>query len=216
MKLRAPRAALFDWDGTLVDCFAAIRRALDDTLTAMGHAPWDAEQARRRIGLSLRDYFPSLFGDRWPEARAIYQKSYAAHHLESLRPQPGADELLSAFAEAGAYLGVVSNKTGRYLRREVRHLAWERYFGRLVGATDAAQDKPDVAAVRLALEGSGIAPGPKVWFIGDDIVDLTCARNARCVPVLVGAAGESDLSRKMEDAWFFPDCGALTALVRRL
>lgn len=213
MKLARPGAVLFDWDGTLVDSFPVIHRALNDTLTAMGLSRWGAEEARRRIGPSLRDYFPAFFGDRWLDARAIYQSSYAAHHLEALRPLPGADEVLSAFAAGGVYLGVVSNKSGHFLRREARHLGWERYFGRLVGATDAAEDKPAVAPVRLALEGSGVAPGPEVWFVGDDPVDLACARNAGCVPILLGPAARSDPLQGTPGAWRFPDCGALAALV---
>jgi phosphoglycolate phosphatase len=45
------------------------------------------------------------------------------------------------------------------LRREAAALDWERYFARLVGAQDAAADKPDRAAVDLALAGSGTATG---------------------------------------------------------
>ena len=43
-----------------------------------------------------------------------------------------------------------------------------------------------MAPVDLALEGSGIARGPAVWFVGDSPLDIDCARNAGCVAVLVG------------------------------
>ncbi len=75
--------------------------------------------------------------------------------------------MLHGLAADGIFLGVVSNKTGALLRREADRLGWSGYFGRLVGAGDAAVDKPDAAPVRLALASSGIAAGEAVWFVGD-------------------------------------------------
>jgi len=49
-------------------------------------------------------------------------------------PLPGAAALLNGLRDRGVYLGVVSNKTGRYLRKEAAALGWERYMTRLVGA----------------------------------------------------------------------------------
>ena len=103
------------------------------------------------------------------------------------------------------------------LRREAAHLGWACYFARLVGAADAAADKPDPAPIHLALEGSGIAAGPAVWYVGDTAVDMECALNAGCVPVLVGPA-------KPEDAEFsrhrpqvaFDDCSGLFLHIRTL
>jgi len=154
-----PRALLFDWDNTLVVSWPTIHEALGVTLAAMGHAPWTLDESKQRVRLSLRDSFPRLFADRWEEARRIYLDAFLAIHLDRLTALPGVAEMLSRLHGAGYYLGVVSNKTGPILRREAEVLGWSRYFGRLVGATDAAADKPDAAPVHLALAGSGIAAG---------------------------------------------------------
>src|SRR3546814_15590471 len=79
----------------------------------------------------------------------------------------------------------ICNKSGSYLRREAAHLGWDRYFHRIVGATDAPRDKPAPDPVYMALEGTGIAAGPDVWFVGDSAVDLACAHAAGCTAVLV-------------------------------
>jgi phosphoglycolate phosphatase len=183
-----PLAVLFDWDNTLVDNWLSIVDAMNATLVAMGHRPWDPAEARRRIRRSLRESFPLLFGDRWTEAQRIFYERFEAAHLNTLRPVPGADAMLERLGAAGLYLGVVSNKRGDLLRRESAHLGWNRHFGRVVGAGDAAQDKPAVAPVDLALDGSGIGRGPDVWFVGDSPIDIDCARNAGCVAVLMGPA----------------------------
>jgi phosphoglycolate phosphatase len=183
-----PRALLFDWDNTLVDSWPTIHDALNQTLAAMGHELWSMAESKARVRLSLRDSFPPLFGDRWEEARRIYLDAFQAIHLERLTALPGALALLDHLHGEGFYLGVVSNKTGPVLRREAERLGWSGYFGRLVGATDAAADKPHAAPVHMALEGSGIAAGAEVWVVGDTAVDTQCALNAGCVPILIGSA----------------------------
>jgi phosphoglycolate phosphatase len=209
-----PRAVLFDWDNTLVDNWGCIHAALNAALVAFGHQPWTLEETHERVRLSLRDSFPRLFGDRWEEAREIYYSHFGAHHLDYLKPMPGAEDLLKDLAGMGIYLGVVSNKTGRFLRAEAVALGWDRYFGRLVGATDAPFDKPAADPIHMALESGGIAPGPDVWFIGDAAIDMQCALAGGCLPVLVGLS--KDAFEEFPPAHRFEDCGILSNLVRRL
>jgi phosphoglycolate phosphatase len=176
---------LFDWDNTLVDSWPTIHAALNATLEAMGHATWSLAETRRRVRRSLRDSFPPMFAERWRDAERIFYERFARTHLSNLRALPDAAAMLHGLSRTGLYLAVVSNKNGEFLRREAEHLGWTDYFGRLVGATDAAADKPAVAAVELALAGSGIARGPEVWFVGDTDIDVACARNAGCTAVLL-------------------------------
>lgn len=183
-----PRALLFDWDNTLVDGWGVICEAMNAALAAMGQPPWSVADTRARVRASLRDSFPRMFGARWEEAMRVFYDRFEASHLERLSPMDGAGELLEGLARRGFYLGVVSNKTGRYLRREAEHLGWSGHFARLVGAGDALRDKPAWEPVELALAGAGIARGPDVWLVGDADIDMACAVNAGCLPVLLRAA----------------------------
>jgi phosphoglycolate phosphatase len=211
-----PSAILFDWDNTLVDNWDAIGDALNATLVAFGHAPWTEAETRERVRRSLRDSFPAMFGERWEEARDLFYARFTACHLTTLKALPGAAELLEAMEAMGLYLGVVSNKHGDLLRREAAHLGWTGRFRRLVGAGDAAADKPDAAPVAMALEGSGIASGGRVWFVGDAGIDLVCAKNAGCVGILIGPA---DLNAKefqgLEPDWHVEGFAELRALTGR-
>jgi phosphoglycolate phosphatase len=183
--LPRPRAILFDWDNRLADNWTAIHAAMNATLIAMGQAPWTLAQSRSHIKASLRDSFPLLFGGRWREAIGIYRDAFERAHLTELREMPKAGAMLAGLKDRGLYLAVVSNKAGRYLRVEAAHLGWTPYFGRLVGAQDAETDKPSVAPVELALAGSGLERGADVWFVGDADIDMACAVNAGCTPVLL-------------------------------
>jgi phosphoglycolate phosphatase len=193
-ELRSPRAVLFDWDNTLVDAWKSIHAALNATLVSEDLPPWSLEETKARVRGSLRDTFPAMFGARWEEARDIFYGTLEAVHLDTVEPLPGAEALLRELSGQSAFLGVVSNKTGTYLRREAAHLGWDRMFRRLVGAADAAEDKPAAAPVRMALEGAPVEAGPDVWFVGDTATDMLCARNAGCVAILVreAAPGQGD------------------------
>jgi phosphoglycolate phosphatase len=190
--LKRPRAIIFDWDNTLVDSWATIHDALNFLMEAMAQPLWTIEQTRERVRLSLRESFPRIFGERWEEAQTIYLDRFRAIHLERLTPLPGRAAMLQELAANGHYLAVVSNKTGAVLRGEADHLGWARLFGSIVGAGDAHADKPHCAPVELALQPSGIKPGPDVWFVGDTAVDMECALASGCIPVLLGETGNSD------------------------
>lgn len=189
--MKKPRALIFDWDNTLVDSWATIHEALVLTFTAMGREPWTFDETKARVRHSLRDAFPALFAERWEEARKLYLDHFTAIHLERLAPIAGAASFLTESQAAGHYLAVLSNKTGRILRREAEHLGWSDYFVRLIGAGDAPADKPDPAAMRLALEGC-TRTNETVWYIGDTALDMECAQRAGCIGVLIGALDAAD------------------------
>lgn len=184
-RLPRPRALLFDWDSTLADNWGAIHAAMNTTLAALGHDPWTVQDCRTRVKSSLRDSFPLLFVDRADFALTTYLAAYERIYLEHLTAMPAAGTMLDAARDLGLYLGIVSNKTGPNLRQEVEHLGWSPRFRRIVGATDALRDKPAPDPVHLALDQSGIAAGPDVWFIGDTDIDMLCARNSGCTGIFV-------------------------------
>lgn len=214
---RRPKAIIFDWDNTLVDTWPVIHETLNATFSRYGLEPWTFEQTATRVRKSLRDSFPSLFGEQWEEAGQFFYDYFAKIHLERLEPLPGAASMLRDLKQGGIYLGVVSNKRGEYLRLEVAHLGWDGHFSRLVGALDASNDKPATDPVHLALAGSGLEPGPEVWFAGDADIDLECAQNAGCVPVLVRKeAPEPGEFEAHPPVWHFRECVALCKQVQSM
>jgi phosphoglycolate phosphatase len=216
LPISRPRAILFDWDNTLVDSWATIHEALNFLMVAMDRPLWTIGETRERVRLSLRETFPRLFGERWEEARDIYLARFRAIHLERLTALPGRAELLESLFDERIFLGVVSNKTGALLRREADHIGWSGLFGSVVGAGDAPLDKPDPAPVRLALGPSGVGPSETVWFVGDTGVDITCARNSGCVPVLLGSGMSEEELAAYPPRFVFADCPTLFRFVQGL
>jgi phosphoglycolate phosphatase len=204
---------LFDWDSTLVDNWTAIHAAMNVTLQQQGREAWTLAECKSGIKASLRDSFPGIFGGHADRALQTYLAAYESIHLQHLAEMPAAGHMLDAARDLGLFLGVVSNKTGPNLRQEVAHLGWTPRFRRIVGSTDAARDKPAPDPVHLALDDSGLSPGPEVWFIGDTEIDMLCASASGCTGILLNLEASPAVSDAAEPAHHVPDCAALARLL---
>lgn len=208
-----PKGILWDWDNTLVDGWLAIAAGLNAALAHFGMPQWTLEEVRGRVRRSLRESFPQMFGERWEEARDIFYGEVRARHLDVLTPMPGANALVKVANVLGFPQGVISNKQGPLLRAEAAHLGWATSFRILLGAGDAAADKPDPAPFRMALSTLGL-PAGAVWYVGDTALDMEAARRSGCTAVLLGdAAHDGGLEAAAPDL-AFPNAAALAAYLR--
>ncbi|WP_428488382.1 HAD family hydrolase [Rhodopila sp.] len=206
-----PSVLLYDWDNTLVDGWAGIAAALNAVFAEFGHPLWTVDDTRHRLRVSLRESFPVMFGDRWEHARDLFYGVLTQEHLQHVSPMPGAEAVLTAGAAWPQ--GVVSNKAGPFLRREVTHLGWDRFFACVIGAGDAAADKPDPAPIHLALRQMARVADRSVWYMGDTALDMRTARAAGVTAVMVGdALHDGGVERASPDIHF----STTDALVTRL
>jgi phosphoglycolate phosphatase len=131
-----------------------------------------------------------------------------------VHPMDGAAEVLAA---GSAWTqGIVSNKTGRFLRAEVAHLGWNSHFRTIVGAGDAKADKPDPASILLALTNLSAQPHPTIWYLGDTASDMQAARAAGITAVLVGDASHDGGVANAAPDIHFATAHALAAMLRSL
>lgn len=153
-----PRLIILDWDGTVVDSFHDTMQAMNAALVATGHDPWDEATAKRYIGQPDDVLFPKIFGDRADEALAIYQRELSRLRAEDHAPTllPGAEDVVkflgSRQQRGDFHLAIVSNKPGELLRKEVDRLGMKDCFNAIIGAGDAAKNKPDIAAFDKLME----------------------------------------------------------------
>lgn len=186
MQLIAPKAVIFDWDNTLISSWDKLHAAVSDTMEQLEMKPWTIEQVKSRMHKSSREFFPEVFGGDWRKARDIYYKSYNNNNETPLVPLDAAVDTLDMLKSSGVKMAIVSNKTGEYLRSEVEFLGWSKYFDSILGAYDLDEDKPSPKPVYHTLERLGCDVGSHNWFVGDTIVDIECAVNSGCYPILFG------------------------------
>ena len=209
---KLPKAVLFDWDNTLVNTWRVAYDSINIAREAVGFSPLTIEEFWNKPHHSLRDSAHDLFGEHHIQGEKLFYESVEKLHLQDISMLEGAESLIEDLTRLGIYLGIVSNKVGPFLRKEVDHLGWTPHFRKVIGARDTEKDKPSHIPVLAALETSSIVPSHDVWFVGDSIVDVYCARASGCIPVVVGE-GEAS---KQDDIILAKDCHGLANIIKSL
>ncbi|MBS0271642.1 MAG: HAD family hydrolase [Proteobacteria bacterium] len=209
---KLPKAILFDWDNTLVDTWRVAYDSINIAREKLGLSAITIDDFWERPHHSMRDAAQDLFGDQCVEGERLFYETVKDLHLNELMALQGADALIDDLKGRDIYLGIVSNKQGDFLRKEVEHLGWKPHFKKVIGARDAEADKPSAIPVLAALKESSIDPGHDVWFVGDSIIDVHCARASGCIPIVVGD-GEA---AQQDDIIHAKDCHGLIKFISDL
>lgn len=174
-------AALFDWDGTLIDSRRALVNAWHDVTVEVLGRRWPVEDDDVRLVLSRRgaEVFPLLSDDAAVVAALDehFTPAYERHAAELVRPFPGAVALLERLQQAGVAVGVVTSKarvryTADVARGELAHLV-----AAVACAEDVARGKPDPLAVHHVLDQLEV-PVDRAVLVGDTTVDIAAGRAA--------------------------------------
>jgi len=210
VSLPFPKAVIFDWDNTLVDGWSAIAAAINQTRVQFGLSAWSMDDIKIHCTRAARESFPEWFGSRWKEAYNYYYSNVGLVRSQRIGPTNGAGELLQWLKLQKIPFFIVSNLRGDLLRIEVEKMKWLDLFAGIAGAQDAPRDKPAKDHADYALDLGGMKADKSVWFVGDSEVDIQCARNSGCTPVLIG---EPEMAQMLGVELFFPDCKALQTLL---
>ena len=176
------RAVLFDWDGTLLNSYAADVRAY---LSMFGTL--EINWTEREVNLHYspnwyRVYRAALLPrSKWIEANRLWARAYK---LERPPLLPGARRVLRTLA-AKFDLGIVTSGSRARVRRQLRGFGLADYFSACVCSEDATKKKPHPAPLQLALKRLRLPPEQCV-YVGDTAEDVEMARRAgvRAVGVL--------------------------------
>lgn len=201
MRLRVPRAVLFDVGDTLLeerrfDLKAGIAAVVEAPATVVALAgAFRAELAGcHRQGRELL-----LAG--WLRARVPALAAMAAADVEdaiwravvTLVPRPGAAEVLRHLADHGVPAAAVSNAafSGRVLGAELARHDFADGLRFVLSSADVAVRKPAPAIFAAALDRLGVdAAG--TWFVGDRLEeDVAGARAAGLEPIWFGGGASA-------------------------
>ncbi len=185
----APKALLFDLDGTLVDSAPDIATALDATLLQLQLPPAGEPAVRMWIGsgaaMLLRRALANATGCT-PELvpAALFQAGldaffdhYQAGCCGATAAYPGVAPALQGLQARGIGMACVTNKPIRFTTPLLRYLELEDFFSVVLGGDSLAQKKPDPAPLRVAAERLGLPLGACL-MVGDSATDVSAARNA--------------------------------------
>lgn len=181
-------AALFDFDGTLADSFAAITSSTNHVRASYGLPPMPEAAVRRYVGYGLDHLMADLVPDApVAEAVAAYREHHATVMVAETRLMPGVAEVIPELARRGLCLGVCSNKRVEFTRELVRALGLHDYFACVLGPDDVGgRAKPDPAMLLEGLARLKVPPADAV-YVGDMVVDVQTAKAAGVLVWLVSS-----------------------------
>jgi len=169
-------AVLLDMDGTIVDAFPPIIRALNQTFVEFGMPQMTAEQVKRHTGRGDCSMI-ELFGDRRAEASVRFLEIHDETYLQQVKPLPGAKELLDWLSGQKIPCAIVTSKSQSRAEAQLDVLGWSSLVSVLIGKIDGRPEKPDPTPVLLACSAFDIAPARAI-MVGDGIADMKAATRA--------------------------------------
>ena len=196
------RAALFDFDGTLADSFAAIAASTNFVRTSFGLPELPEAVIRESVGLGLPVLMELLVPNApTDEAVRLYREHHPTVMAASTHLMPGVAETIPELFRQGVRMAVCSNKRVEFTRQLVNALGLGDYFLAVLGPDDVGgRAKPNPAMVLEGLARVG-ATAAEAVYVGDMSVDVRTARAAG-VPVWIvlgGAMGKEAVEEANPD-----------------
>ncbi len=184
--LHAPRAILFDLDGTLADTAPDLAAAVNYLRKVRGLEPTPYAILRPTASAGARGMIGAAFGltpaDEGYETLRLewFDRYQSAMAVESTLFD-GVPELLDALTAAGIAWGIVTNKPARFTDPLIPQIGLS-HAGCIVSGDTTPHPKPHPAPLFEGAQRLGIAP-EQCWYVGDDLRDIEAGRAAGMVTV---------------------------------
>ena len=175
-------AVLFDWDGTLIDSYAADSAAYLGVFREM-NIPWGLDELAMHYSPNGHHIYRAaeLPRSQWEKATRAWRANYDYKRSKLVS---GARRVLGHVARRYE-LGLVTSGDRDRVHRQLRNFRLTRLFAARVCAEDTTHKKPHPAPLRLALKQMRMHPSACV-YVGDSHHDVEMARSAgvRTIAVL--------------------------------
>lgn len=168
------RVVLLDWDGTLLDSYAADQNAYVAMFRAL-RVEWGVAEIERHYSPDWYRVYRAARIPRssWVRADRLWRAAYRSQRPRLL---PGARKVLRELGRRYD-LGLVTSGSGARVRKQLREFSFRQHFHACICSEDAARRKPHPAPLQLALKHMRAQPDECV-YVGDAPEDVEMARRA--------------------------------------
>jgi phosphoglycolate phosphatase len=185
----APRAILFDLDGTLADTAPDLAAAVNLLRTVRGLEPTAYDILRPTASAGARGMIGASFGltpddAGYAELRDGFFSNYEAAMAVHSGLFDGIPALLDGITEAGLQWGIVTNKPKRFTDPLLPQIGLAHAACAISGDT-TPHAKPHPAPLLEAARRLNLAP-QDCWYVGDDLRDIQAGKAAGMLTIACG------------------------------
>jgi pyrophosphatase PpaX len=204
-------AALFDFDGTLVDTTEMIYQSMRHATTSvLGRDDIPRKTLLANVGQPLPRQMELLDAEKAELLLEAYRRHHEEHHDDLIARFPGVEESLARLREAGIKVAVVTSKRCSSVEMALKNYPGLRnVVDRFVTLEDTTEHKPHPEPLLSGLELLGGVPKDKAAYVGDSPFDVQAAKAAGLTSVAVSwGAFSEDRLREAEPDHLVPDIGS--------
>jgi HAD superfamily hydrolase (TIGR01509 family) len=168
-------AILLDWDGTILNSYAADSRAYIQMFRTLG-IDWGQSELEKHYSPNWHKVYRAarVPKRKWEAADHVW---YQAYKKESPKLLPGARATIK-FLARNFILGVVTSGNRERVTKQLQDFRLAEYFAVQICAEDATHRKPHPAPLNLALAKLNLKPESCI-YVGDAPEDIEMARRAK-------------------------------------
>lgn len=184
-------AAVFDFDGVLVDSADAYRQALSEAVSPVAREDWP-----KLFGMTTTEAVLFASGGTLPIMKAESVAAQIDRRVGTLLAQgppqrEGALDTIHDLKRFGLELAVASSASRLALDVTLAALEWQPHFRAVIGREDVLNAKPHPDAYARAVRELGVAP-TQAFAIEDTDIGLYSARGAGLFAIALGGTQTRD------------------------
>lgn len=186
----APRAVIFDLDGTLGDTFSLVVQAFNDGARDLTGRDYNTDEVIAMFGIPdsemIRNELLRLGKSEREAVAAVdrYHEAYETKHRMA-RVFDGVTPVLHALRDRGMPMGVMTGKGRRSADITVRAFGWNGLFGAVITGDDVVNQKPAPDGVFEVARLLKVEPTHCV-FVGDSPADINAGKAAGMKTIVAG------------------------------
>jgi pyrophosphatase PpaX len=212
-------AALFDFDGTLVDTTEMIHQGMRHAAsTVLSREDIPRETLLANVGQPLPRQMELIDAEKAELLLEAYRQHHEENHDALIREFPGIEESLGRLRSAGIKVTVVTSKRQISVEMALKNFPDLRnVVDRFVTMEDTKEHKPHPEPLLRGLELLGGVPKEEAAYVGDSPFDVEAAKAAGLTSVAVSwGAFSEDRLREADPDHLVPDIEAAVEVLLSL
>ena len=188
----AARAALFDFDLTLMDTSFAITDCTNLLADEFGLKRVARDEMIKLIGLPILDSWVALWGESHSEWLDFYRRKLRSLEHSGFKEFPDTRSAVGLLRANGIMTGIVTNRNKA--REAVGECGLSPLFDVIVGTEDVLNHKPHPEPLFKAMSLLDVDPA-MAFYTGDTDIDMRTAKSAgvKGIGVTTGGFGAEEL-----------------------